>query len=136
MRYLIIALSVLFLTACSETIMLSKPSGETVGTGTLRYHTNPPHSLTVTLNGKSYTGDVNSVEVDNSAELRKRYGANSKLYRKISEGLLHSTYHEHHYTGVLKAADGATLTCDYFSPGGELTGVCEDGNGEVYDVHR
>ena len=136
MRYLIIALSLLALTACSETVMLSKPGGEAVATGTLKFHLNPPDRLTVTLNGKSYAGDVDRKEVDNLAELRKRYGANSKRYQEISEGLLHATYHVHHYTGVLKAADGSTLTCDYLSSDGGKLGTCDDDKGQVYEVHK
>lgn len=136
MRYLIIALSALALAACSETIILSKPGGEAVATGTLKIHANPPHWLTVTLDGKTYEGDIDSKEVDNSAELRKRFGANSKRYREISEGLLHAAYHVHHYTGVLKAADGATLTCNYLSSDGGKLGTCDDDKGQVYEVHK
>lgn len=136
MRYLIIALSALVLAACSETIILSKPGGEAVATGTLKVHPNPPHRLIVTLDGKTYEGNIDSKEVDNSAELRKRFGANSKRYQGISEGLLHAAYHVHHYTGVLKAADGATLTCDYISSDGGKLGTCEDAKGQIYDVSQ
>ena len=135
MRYLIIALSVLLLAACSETIILSKPDGETIAKGNLKLSLSPPYRLTVTLDGKSYEGDVDSKEVDNRSELRNRYGANSKRYQEISEGLLHATYHVHHYTGVLRAADGSTLTCDYLSSSVKTLGTCDDDKGQIYEVH-
>jgi len=136
MRYLLIAFLVLVLAACSETIMLSKSGGETIAKGIMKLRPSPPHRLTVTLDGKVYAGDVESKEVDNSAELRKRYRVHSKRYQAIFSGLAHATYHVHHYTGILKAADGTTLTCDYLSSGGGLMGTCDDGKGQVYEVHR
>jgi len=135
MRYLVIALSVLVLAACSETIMLTKPGGETIAKGVLKIRPSPPHWLTVTLDGKSYEGDVDSHEVDDSAELRKRYGSYSKHYQAIFLGF-NTTHHVHHYTGVLKAPDGATLTCAYLSSVGGTIGTCEDGKGQIYEVHR
>lgn len=139
MRYLIIALSVLALSACSETIMLSKPGDETAATGTLKFRLNPPHRFTITLAGKLYEGDMDSKEVDNSAELdklRKRYGPTSKHYVAILSGL-NTTHHVHHYKGVLKASDDATLICDFLSSndGGRL-GACDDGKGQIYEVHK
>jgi len=83
MNYSIIVLSVLALTACSETIKLSKTGGETIAKGVMEFRFNPPHWLTVTLNGKAYEGDVDSKEVDNRAELRERYGANKQHYSAI-----------------------------------------------------
>ena len=117
--------------------MLSKPGGETIATGALTFRLNPPYQLTVVLDGKTYEGDVDSKEVDNRAELRKRFGANSKRYRAISSGMNHAFYHVHHYQGILKAADGTTLTCEFLSSddGGKL-GECEDGKGQVYEVHK
>lgn len=139
MRYLIIVLSVWVLAACSEPFMLSKPGGEIIAKGVLKLRANPPHRLTVTLDGKSYEGDVDSKEMDiNMDALRKRYGANSKHYEGILNGSLHAMHHVHHYTGVLKAMDGATLTCEYMSSdgeGGEL-GTCDDGKGQIYEVHK
>lgn len=134
MRYLIIALSVLALAACSETIMLSKSGGETIAKGVLKFRFSSPHQLTVTLNGKSYEGDVDSKEVDNSAELRKRYGAYSKHYQAIFAGL-DNTHHVHNYKGVLTGPDGATLTCEFLSSYGGTFGTCDDGNGQIYEVH-
>ena len=138
MRYLIIVLSALALTACgSEAIRLSKPGGETVATGALKFRLNPPHQLTVVLDGKTYEGDVDSKEVENSAELRKRFGANSKRYQAILSGLNHASYHIHHYQGILKAQSGSTLTCEFLSSddGGKL-GECEDGKGQTYEISR
>lgn len=138
MRYLITALSVLVLAACSETIILSKPGGETIAQGILKPRFNPPHRLTVILDGKSYEGDVDSKEMDiNMDALRKRYGATSKHYQAILSGL-NTTHHVHHYTGVLKSPDGATLTCDYMSSDGDggTLGTCDDGKGQIYEVHR
>lgn len=137
MRYLIIALSVLALAACSETIRLSKPGGETLTTGTLKFRINPPHRLTIILDGKTYEGDVDSKEVDNSDELRKRFGANSKRYQAIFLGLNHASYHVHHYQGILKAADSDMLTCEFLSSddGGKL-GECKDGKGLIYEMYR
>jgi len=135
MRYLIIALSVLVLAACGETIMLTKPGGEIIAKGVLKVRPSPPHQLTVTLDGKSYEGDVDSKEVDNSAELRERYGAYSKHYQAIFLGF-NVTHHVHHYKGALKSPDGATLTCDYLSSNGGTFGTCDDGKGQIYEVHR
>lgn len=135
MRYLIIVLSVLMLAACSETIMLSKPEGETVAKGILNIRLNPPHRLTVFLDGKSYEGDVDSKEVDHSEELRKRFGANSKHYQAIFLGF-NTTHHVHQYHGVLKALDGATLTCDFLSSDGGKLGTCDDRKGQIYEVHN
>lgn len=137
MRYLIIILSALALTACgSEAIRLSKPGGETAATGTLKYRLNPPHRLIFILDGKTYAGDVDSKEVDNSAELRKRFGANSKRYQAIFSGL-DTTYHVHHYQGVLKSPDGATLTCEFLSSKeGAALGTCKDSNGQIYEVEK
>ena len=126
MRYLILALSVLVLIACSETIMLSKPKGETVATGTLRFRLNPPHHLTVTLNGNIYEGDVDSksIEMSDSDHLLMRFGAYYKHY-------------DHQYKGTLKTPAGDTLTCEYLSSkGGGTLGVCEDPKGQTYEVHR
>lgn len=141
MRYLIMALSVLMLAACSEPFMLSKPGGEIIAKGVLKLRANPPHRLTVTLDGKTYEGDVDSKEMGNSAEvlkkLREQYGATSKHYQAVLSGL-NTTHHVHHYTGVLKATDGATLTCNYLSSdgdGGEL-GTCDDGKGQTYEVRK
>jgi len=135
MNYSIIVLSVLALTACSETIKLSKPGGETIAKGVMEFRFNPPHWLTVTLNGKAYEGDVDSKEVDNRAELRERYGANKKHYSAILEGL-NTTHRVHQYEGVLKAPDGATLTCEYLSSNAKTTGTCVDGKGQIYEVYR
>ena len=136
MRYLIIVLSVLALTACGETIMLSKMDGEAVATGKMKFRPNPPHSLTVILDGKTYEGDVDSHEVDDDAHLRERFGANSKHYKAIFLGF-NTTHHVHHYKGTLKAPDGATLACEYLSSsGGGVLGLCEDGKGQAYEVHK
>ena len=138
MRYLIIVLSVLMLAACSETIMLNKSGGEAIAKGILKFRFNPPHQLTVFLDGQSYEGDVDSKEMDiNMDELRKRYGANSKHYEAILSGL-NTTHHVHYYKGVLTAPDGATLTCEYMSSDGDggTLGTCDDGKGQIYEVHK
>lgn len=136
MRYLIIALSVLALTACSETIMLRKPGDETAAKGMLEFSFSSPHRLTVTLNGKAYEGYMDSKEADNSAELRERYEAFSKHLQKLSQR--HSNiHHVHQYTGVLKAPDGATLACEFLSStSGEKIGICDDGKGQAYEVYK
>jgi hypothetical protein len=136
MRYLILALSALALTACSTTVLLSKPGGETVATGTLEFRPNPPHRLTITLDGKAYEGDVDSKKLDNRAELRKRFYSDSKHYQRIFSGL--DTDHDiYQYKGILKAPDGATLTCEYLSSRKRgLLGACEDGKGQIYEVSR
>jgi hypothetical protein len=74
----------------------------------------------------------------NIAELRKRYGASSKHYQAILSGSLHAMHHVHHYKGVLKAPDGTKLTCEYMSSvdDGETLGTCDDGKGQIYEVHK
>jgi hypothetical protein len=136
MRYLILALSVLVLAACSETIMLTKPGGEAVATGTLKFRPNPPHWLTVTLNGKTYEGEVASKKVENQAELFKRFGSDSRHYQRIFSGL-DTDHNVYQHKGILKSSDGATLTCEYLSSRERGTfGACEDGKGQAYDVHE
>jgi len=136
MRYLIIVLSVLMLTACSSTIMLSKPGGEPITKGKLEFRFSSPHRLSVALNGKVYEGDVDRSEADNSAELRERYPAFSKHFEKISQGH-NSIHHVHLYKGVLKASDSSTLTCEFVSStSGEIVGTCDDGLGQIYEVHK
>jgi hypothetical protein len=136
MRYLTIALSALMLAACSETIMLRKPGEETAARGMLEFRFSSPHRLTVTLNGKAYEGYMDRKEADNSAELRARYEAFGRHLQKLSQR--HSNiHHVHHYNGVLKAPDGATLTCEFLSSAsGEKTGICEDAKGQVYEVSK
>jgi hypothetical protein len=136
MRYLILILSVLVLTACSETIMLTKPGGEAVATGTLKFRPNPPHLLTVTLNGKTYEGEIDSKKVENRAELFKRFGSDSRHYQRIFSSL-DTDHNVYQHKGILKAADGAILTCEYLSSKERgISGACEDGKGQAYEVHE
>ena len=113
-----------FLAGCSYEAQLLRPDTSPAGVGTVDLHANPPHRLSLELEGKVYQGDWTGVPIDDLNALRRREGPFSRHYQRHFSGLERS-YHKK-VTAALVAQDGSRLDCQWRDTLGQGRGSCAD----------
>jgi hypothetical protein len=110
------------LLGCSYAVHLVGPDGEPSAQGQIVVHAFPPHSLTVQLGGKTYTGQWVSHYVDDLADIRRSFGASSRHYQRHLSGL--DRPHTELASTKLQAEDGSALDCEWTETDGRGRGTC------------
>ncbi|MCA8326100.1 hypothetical protein [Burkholderia cepacia] len=121
------------LSACSmNATLMSRDSGRTY-TGELNGNGMGSGTMTVTIDGTTFTGPAVRVASNDTFGLASAYGFNNRggsataLATSFSEG-------DKRAKALLSSADGHGLRCDLVGRDGTGGGICVDDAQKVYDV--
>lgn len=128
-----LSLALLVLPGCAHTWhvqMMSRDSGK-VYTGVGQGNGLGGGTVTITINGRTYTGPVVRTAANESFGFFQEYGsngANSLGFSQLVDGTVY-------VKAILSSPDNKGLRCDLTGDGrGHLGGICLDDRGRVYDV--
>ena len=122
MRIYILAALLLSFTSCVHQADLQSPDGKSLGIATIESDGNHSGKITLVRNDHIFKGNWASTKVDESRQIAKSYGVNSRRYVDYQRGL--GSY-LHEATSVLKSDQGNVLTCVFKYRGITAKGSCQ-----------
>jgi hypothetical protein len=132
-RILSCAITALLVAGCSfNATLMSRDSGRTY-TGSLDGNGMGTGTMTVAINGTTYTGPAARVGSNDTFGFASAYGFNN-------HGGTAAAFENSYSSGdkfvkaLLSSSDGHGLRCDLRGQGSSGGGICVDDSGKVYDV--
>ena len=130
MRRLLISVAIVSLAGCAGQVqMMPRDSGK-IYSGTVQGNGMGSGTMSITIDGETYTGPVVRTTSSDSFGLVQQYGRNGKS----SFSTVVSSGGTANVKGMLASANGRGLRCEFTSTGDSGGGICVDDKGRVYDA--
>ena len=134
MRYLsILLISLSTLTGCAYQLSLTPRDGTPPGIGRAQQLTSDSGTLELDIGGKRYTGTWAASRADDDYKLFKAHTSQRRGVldnETLADPLLNSGSLAN---GLLRAADGSSLRCQFRYGANVGYGVCQDDEDKIYD---
>ena len=130
MRKLFCVVALLSLAGCAGQVqMMPRDSGK-VYSGTVQGNGMGSGTMSITIEGETYTGPIVRTTSNESFGLVQQFGRNGAS----SIGTVVSSGGTANVKGILASANGRGLRCEFTSTGGGGGGICLDDKSRVYDA--
>lgn len=130
---LALAVAVITLTGCAYKVsMMPRDSGK-IYTGVFNNNGSGSGSMTVDVDGVTYSGPVVKVGSNDTFGFAQTFGYNSKGVVSSSTGT-GASYGDVFIKALLTSPDGKGMRCDLRGRGTSGGGICVDDQQRVYDV--
>jgi len=130
MRKAVLILAALVLSGCAGYVkMMPRDSGK-VYSGTVQGSATGAGTMTIDIDGQTYTGPVIRTGSDDSFGFMQQYGKRGL----VSTGTMASVGSTASIKAILSSPAGRGLRCEFTSDGSGGGGVCVDDQGRVLDA--